>query len=119
MDCPTFRGTDEEDFAIWHTAFEQVYPSTMLGRERFLGLQTMVLGQAQELLTGLSASDASYDECMARLFDKYGQPAEVKARLKHNFKSEAPVKQPDDPAKLQSLYEKIRTMVFSYNLLDE
>ena len=119
MDCPNFSGDDREDFAIWRTAFEQVYPASMLARERFLGIQAKTTGPARELLAGLSACDDSYPEAMARLYDKYGRPAQVIARLNRNFKSEATVTKTDDPVKLRSICEKIKTMVFSYSQLNE
>ena len=119
MDCPVFSGKDSEDYANWKIAFQQVYPVTMLPRERFLGLQTKIAGAAKELMAGLAAADFSYAEAMGRLDEKYGRPEQVIARLNRLFKAEKPVSKVEDPGPLRSLFEKIRSMVATYKALNE
>ena len=95
MDCPIFSGKDSEDYANWKISFQQVYPPSMLPRERFLGLQAKIAGAAKELMAGLVAADFSYAEAMGRLDEKYGRPEQVIACLNRLFKAEKPVSKID------------------------
>lgn len=119
LECGTFSGGDEQDFIAWRTGFKQMYPSSMEPRERFLGLRLKTSGAARELLSSLQVVDSSYEEAMARLEAKYGTPAQVIARMNRSFKAEAAVTKTHDAKALRTMFEKIRTMVFTYRQLGE
>lgn len=119
MDCSAFHGKDEEDYEAWKTSFIQVYPATLLPKERFLGLKQKTAGAAKEVLSSLATADSSFAEAFRRLDEKYGRPDQIIARLNRRFKAEAAVYKMDDPRPLRSLFEKIRAMVFSYRQLGE
>ena len=119
LECGVYQGRDDQDFVAWRTAFLQLYPDTMEPSERFLGLRAKTGGAAKELLVSLQVADSSYEEAMKRLDAKYGTPAQIMARMDRNFKSVPAVKQATDSKGLRSIFERIRTMVFTYRQLGE
>ena len=119
VDCEVFTGADDQEYARWKTAFLQIYPSSIPPAERFLGLQGKTGGAAKELLMALPVTGASYAEGIKRLDEKYGTSSYEIARLNRQFRAEPPVTRTEDTVALRSLYEKVRSMVFTYRELKE
>ena len=56
---------------------------------------------------------------MSRLEAKYRTPAQIMARIDRNFRSVPAVTKATDAKGLRSIFERIRTIVFTYRQLGE
>lgn len=118
-DVKIFHGYDEEDYRAWMTAFTQVYPPSMPGRERLMGLWLKTGGTAKGLIEHLQTSDENYLIAVDRLEEKYGRADQVIARINRNFKAEKPVNSTEQSKDFRNIFNKIRSMVESYRQLNE